>query len=507
MKFKIRNTGRGFTLIELIIVVAVIAVIAAILVPAVTKVAHDKKAQDRRKAAALATPNHAHPLQGKKQRVLLADLAAFELDVDWNTRFQRAGMDLVPINRLVATGEVLVDRGNEDLEIFIPFPVATEAVRQASVWRRTDEGRERFREVVVSRHGILVHKPGGQAIEIAFDLSIPGKVLWPLPPVRLEQVDIEISTSKPEGILPRVLEDSLPAEATVGKLAWQYPQLATSGSLLLQAPTSAAPMGHSLLLFRLTGLAVLLFGAGFWYLTEQDSPGILHNFRWGHFLLLALTYSQFFVVFAVLAIFGGMSPLLAMAIAAAVSLPLLTFHVAKVVNARFAILRILPFAAMTLLAVVGGVYAGPARVYVILAIGVFCMAYLTITYSQWLARIENCAESSDTSLLEVRQRYVREITETLVAQAAVLDTQTELRLEAEDRKAVSMARTLVEESRTELREVLKSRKHLEMTLEHAVTPGDQMEERIQRLQERIEGAMKTLETMTGVLDRCRSLTV
>ena len=50
------------------------------------------------------------------------------------------------------------------------------------------------------------------------------------------------------------------------------------------------------MLFRFVGLAVLLFGAGFWYLSEQHKPGALNGFRWSHFLLLATIYSLFFVI-------------------------------------------------------------------------------------------------------------------------------------------------------------------------------------------------------------------
>ena len=55
-----------------------------------------------------------------------------------------------------------------------------------------------------------------------------------------------------------------------------------------------SPTGRAILFLRLAGLAVLLFGLGFIYLNDLKEPGRLDSFRWGHFLLLALTYSLFF---------------------------------------------------------------------------------------------------------------------------------------------------------------------------------------------------------------------
>ncbi|MCB0069089.1 MAG: prepilin-type N-terminal cleavage/methylation domain-containing protein, partial [Caldilineaceae bacterium] len=65
-----------------------------------------------------------------------------------------------------------------------------------------------------------------------------------------------------------------------------------------QAPEP--PPSPAAQLVRRAGLAVLLFGAGFWYLAELRRPGCLDRFRLGQFLLLALTFSLFFVAFAVL---------------------------------------------------------------------------------------------------------------------------------------------------------------------------------------------------------------
>jgi hypothetical protein len=132
------------------------------------------------------------------------------------------------------------------------------------------------------------------------------------------------------------------------------------------------------MLLRLAGLAVLLFGAGFWYLVELHEAGRLDRFRLGHFLLLAATYSLFFAVFAVLGS-REVPAWLAVTIAGAVSYPLLMLHVATIVDLRFAVVAALPLAVLTTGIVVNGVYGGSAQSYVYLAMLCAVIAHLTLT--------------------------------------------------------------------------------------------------------------------------------
>ncbi len=138
------------------------------------------------------------------------------------------------------------------------------------------------------------------------------------------------------------------------------------------------------LLLRLAGIAVLLFGAGFWYTVELHRPGRLDTFRLGHFLLLGATYSLFFVVFAVLGA-HEVDAWLAVTLAATVSYPLLALHVATIAGMRFAITSALPLAMLTTGLVVNGVYGGDVRAYVYLGMLCVVIAFTTLTYPQ-LAR-------------------------------------------------------------------------------------------------------------------------
>src|SRR5262249_34663615 len=97
--------------------------------------------------------------------------------------------------------------------------------------------------------------------------------------------------------VPRIPPSWLPpTEIGDGRLAWSFTHLVTNERIRVELPPGPSPLGRLVLLCQLAALAVLLFGAGFWYLSELDRPGRLDTFRWGHFLLLAGNHSLFFAV-------------------------------------------------------------------------------------------------------------------------------------------------------------------------------------------------------------------
>ena len=96
---------------------------------------------------------------------------------------------------------------------------------------------------------------------------------------------------------------------TVESIGWERvdldaADLITDRSIVVQLPAGTSPLGRLVLLCQLAGLAVLLFGAGFWYLCEARDPATLDAFRLPHFLLLALNYWLFFGLFALLGFEG-----------------------------------------------------------------------------------------------------------------------------------------------------------------------------------------------------------
>ena len=187
-----------------------------------------------------------------------------------------------------------------------------------------------------------------------------------------------------KGVLPKIPDHALqPTEVSSQELVWQFNNLITDRAIILEIPGALSPLGRVLLLVRLVAIAVLLFGIGFWYLSEQWQPALLKDFRWGHFLLLALTYSLYFVIFAVISFHENVNTWLAMGISALFSLPLLLLHLTRVINFQFAYRRALPLAVLTLALVINGVYGGSLRDYIFIAAVIFVIAYLTISYDRW----------------------------------------------------------------------------------------------------------------------------
>lgn len=168
-----------------------------------------------------------------------------------------------------------------------------------------------------------------------------------------------------QGARPVVAPSSLqPSEVGPGVMTWRFSDLISEKPIRVELPAGSSPLGRLILLCQLAGLAVLLFGAGFWYLSEGQRPGGLDHFRLGHFLLVALTYSLFFVVFAVVGYRGSLAA--ALLLGAGTSLPLLLLHTSRTSGWPFALHRGLPLSLFSLGCVVLGVYLEDQRAYVLM---------------------------------------------------------------------------------------------------------------------------------------------
>jgi prepilin-type N-terminal cleavage/methylation domain-containing protein len=233
-------------------------------------------------------------------------------------------------------------------------------------------------------------------------------------------------------------------------------------------------------LVQLAGVAVLLFGAGFWYLANLHRPGQLDRFRLGHFLLVALTYSLFFVAFAVLD-GRGWSMTAAVSLAAAVSYPLVTLHVATITGWRFALFAALPLTAWTTGIVVNGVYGGELRSLIYLGMLATAVAFLTWTYPRLMRGIEGHRE-------QLQQRLLREADEVADAAAALRE-----RLVA----AEALLRTPDHDEGHGLRRWLEQRvEHGQRTLELAQGLA-RTSERVRYLTGRIERHQACLDGLTS----------
>jgi hypothetical protein len=198
------------------------------------------------------------------------------------------------------------------------------------------------------------------------------------------------------GVETVVGSDSLePTERARGRTVWQLDRVVGQRGIALDLPPGRSPLGRILLMCQLAGGAVLLFGIGFWYLSEGVRPGRLDTFRWGHFLLLALNHVAFFAVFAVIALRA--EAVVAIAVAAALSQALLVLHASRIASTAFALARVLPLSLFTLGLVTATVYAGEQRPVVIAGAAMAVVAYVTVTYRRWSA-------GRDAHRKDVRQR-------------------------------------------------------------------------------------------------------
>jgi hypothetical protein len=203
---------------------------------------------------------------------------------------------------------------------------------------------------------------------------------YPLPlSSRLRSLDVTLGW---EGTPSRLIPDySLqPTESDQEGARWRFDNLVSDRDIVLELPGLSSTSGRLLGLLRFSALGVLLFGAGFWYMTEQSFPGRLDRFRWSQFLVLAMIYSLFFIAFAVIVSKGEFGLGVALPVSLAASLPLLVVHVARITDLRFSLMRGLPLALVSLGVVVNGVYGGALRDYIFLGLLVVTVGYLTLTF-------------------------------------------------------------------------------------------------------------------------------
>lgn len=249
---------------------------------------------------------------------------------------------------------------------------------------------------------------------------------------------------------------------------------------------------------------MLLFGAGFWYLSEQAQPGQLDGFRLGHFLLLALTYSLFFVIFAVLEFHGGLQTPFSMLVATLFSLPLLILHVSRILSRKFAVTRVMPLAIFTLGLVVNGVYGAAARDYVFIGAAIGIIGFVTLSYQGWAAGREQYQQEQELTYRARSKMLTERITTALggqITQLAGADAQAAECLSAAGGIALIKARGRLGKSREPVSGLMKEYDELikglpyihDETRSRAVLLCSDLERRTDAFRDRLEPALVNLQ--------------
>jgi hypothetical protein len=258
------------------------------------------------------------------------------------------------------------------------------------------------------------------AAEVRFTAVGRERFEYRMPPAQqLQSVTIRLDLHGAEAIT--IPDEALqPTMARPDSLSWEFRNLVSDRRIVVLIPEAMAPAARVLYLWRFVAVGVLLFGAGFLYLSEQARPGQLDRFRLGHFLLLALTYLLFFVIFMVLEFHGELGTVPSMIVAAVFSLPLLVLHVAAVLGFHFALTRVLPLAGFSLGLVINGVYGGANRDYVFIGAVVVVVSYMTVTFPRWAGRREQHRQESDRAYTAGRRALMEVLTADLGRRVADL---------------------------------------------------------------------------------------
>jgi len=422
----VQKSRSQFTLIEILVVVAIIGVLSMVVGTALLsrlQVAEEDLAAmeaglplTQRAPVAVAGEGYARPtLLSSDVRVDLSGEPVLD-GYQMRTRY---------LARFSGTFRVLSE--GPTLTLSFPFPPDTREIRDVSL-SLVGEGGELYEPdgVRYSLDGVSLSRVvvPGEPITVVIDYTAAGRDAFVYDISGGDRTgDVSVTLTADGASQVVVPRDGLqPTERDGDTLSWRFGSLITTAPITVELPAGASPLGRSLALVRLSGVGVMLFGAGFWYMGQRRRYATMADFHLGHFLLLALNYSLFF---AVLAALSYQLPLgVSLVAAALVSLPLLLLHIIRITDARFA-LRAAPLALITLSAPVAAAVAPQQRLLVVLGVAVLALGWLTVSWRSWWAAwsdreaAERTARETQQALYSDEARH-REATEQAEAALSAL---------------------------------------------------------------------------------------
>jgi prepilin-type N-terminal cleavage/methylation domain-containing protein len=388
---------KGFTLIELMVVVVIIGLISAFLVPMILGL------RDKETPSETSVPKEVKTIVSEKEPDFEKKTATKTLSIAPITESAEVKVKLVARNYLhrlkvytlfdaTFRGRFIFRNPSDDLDqirLEFPFPEGTTQARDVSLKFLDVSGK--FIEpdgVTYDLKGMwwVGYLPKDKEIEAQVTYGAQGYDRFVYEGPGAGRAGAFKLTMALEGVTTEFIpaETLQPTTVGPGHLEWDYRNLVTDRKVIVELPGAMSPIGRIILLSELAGLAIFLFGLGFLYLSELKQPGRLDNFRWGDFLLLALNYFLFFIIFMVFSLGGEMGTWTAMGLSGVLSLPLLVVHAWRILDGAFALTRVLPLTVFTLAIVINGVYGGDYRKFIFIGFAVTVIALLTFTYKKWM---------------------------------------------------------------------------------------------------------------------------
>lgn len=398
----------AFTLIELFVVVIIIGIIFSIAIPFFLR-AKDKENKKNFDTVTLKIKDENEKnklIENNKIKYIQPQIIYSNIKVNLSNTNYIKGLDVYSLFNAEFNGEFEVKNNEKDIKnIKLIFNLPNNLTQINEVKLKIKDKNNNFIEQEdffyennnIVKYLILNYKES-TIIRLSYTAQGTDKYIFESnsnTKYKYFNAEILINGASSEFIPKNSLQ---PTKIEENKLIWKYSNLLTNGKIIVELPNTTSPIGRIIFFFKLAGIAVLLFGVGLIYISSLDKPERLDSFRLGHFLLLAITYSLFFINYVLISLGKDINPFLSMIISALLSLPLLVLHVSKVWGINFALSKILPLAIFTLSLVITGVYGGDEKRYIFLGFTIFTLLFIIFTYEKSLNKRKIYLDSKNKKL-------------------------------------------------------------------------------------------------------------